>query len=66
VYELKLDGFRALAFVDEGGCRLVSRNGHEFKRWEPLTRQIAAAIRCRSAALDGEVVRLDIDGLDAG
>jgi ATP-dependent DNA ligase len=28
MYELKLDGFRALAFIDGHHCRLVSRNGH--------------------------------------
>jgi ATP-dependent DNA ligase len=27
---VKLDGFRALPFVDGGRCRLVSRNGHVF------------------------------------
>ena len=36
VYELKLDGFRALALVEHGRCRLMSRNGGEFGRWEAL------------------------------
>jgi len=29
LFQVKLDGFRALAFVDRGQCRLVSRNGPE-------------------------------------
>jgi bifunctional non-homologous end joining protein LigD len=33
IYELKLDGFRGLAVVDGGRCRLFSRNGYEFKHW---------------------------------
>jgi ATP-dependent DNA ligase len=41
VYELKYDGFRALAYVDEGRCRFVSRKGNEMKRFEDLS----AAIR---------------------
>jgi bifunctional non-homologous end joining protein LigD len=31
LFELKHDGFRALAFVQNGGCRLVSRNGNELR-----------------------------------
>ena len=28
LYEVKFDGFRALAYVDDGRCELVSRKGH--------------------------------------
>ncbi len=28
LYEVKLDGFRALAYVEDGACELVSRTGH--------------------------------------
>jgi bifunctional non-homologous end joining protein LigD len=61
-YELKLDGFRALAFIDGHQCRLVSRNGHTFKHWPYLNVELAHAIRCDSAILDGEIVCLDNDG----
>ena len=30
IYELKMDGFRALAIVEHGGAQLLSRNGHPF------------------------------------
>jgi hypothetical protein len=30
VFEPKIDGFRALAYVREHHCQLVSRNGHIF------------------------------------
>jgi ATP-dependent DNA ligase len=33
VFEPKIDGFRALAYVYGNRCRLVSRNGYEFKSW---------------------------------
>src|SRR5437870_138290 len=57
LFELKLDGFRALAYVERDGCRLVSRNGNTFKRFAPLAAEIAVALRgVRSAILDGEVV----------
>jgi bifunctional non-homologous end joining protein LigD len=31
IFELKLDGFRALAFFEGRICRLVSRNGHTYQ-----------------------------------
>jgi hypothetical protein len=46
IYELKLDGFRALAFIDGHHSCLVSRNGHTFKHWPYLNVELAHAIRC--------------------
>jgi len=34
LFELKYDGFRALAYLEHGRCRLVSRNGHGFSSFE--------------------------------
>jgi bifunctional non-homologous end joining protein LigD len=31
IFEPKLDGFRAVAYVESGACRLVSRNRNAFK-----------------------------------
>ena len=63
LFELKLDGFRALAYVEGGRGRLVSRNGNTFKRFAPLAAEIAVALAgVRNAILDGEVVCLDGDG----
>jgi len=30
IFELKLDGFRALAVIENGRAQLLSRNGHPF------------------------------------
>ena len=60
LYELKLDGFRALAFISKKGVRLVSRNGHVFGKW-PGLHDALRGIR-GSVVLDGEVVCLDADG----
>jgi bifunctional non-homologous end joining protein LigD len=59
VYEWKIDGFRSIAFIENGVCRLVSRNGHEFQPWGTLKREVATSIRCKSAVLDGEIACLD-------
>src|SRR4051812_15308843 len=62
LFEPKIDGFRALAYIDGSNSRLVSRNGHVFRSWPALATDIAASIRCRSAVLDGEICSLDSDG----
>ena len=51
LFELKYDGFRALAFIENGSARLVSRNGNTFKTFSGLCSAIPPAIRARSAVL---------------
>jgi len=62
VFELKHDGFRALAHVEGHRCRLVSRRGHGFRKWDLLCEEIAHSVRAHDAVLDGELVCLDVDG----
>jgi len=62
LFELKHDGFRALALVQNGTCRLVSRNGNTFKTFEILREAIPKEISAKTAVLDGEIVCLDSDG----
>ena len=44
LFELKYDGFRALAIVEHGRAQLLSRNGHPFASFSELGKQIAAAL----------------------
>jgi hypothetical protein len=62
IFEPKLDGFRAVAYVEGGTCRLVSRNRNAFKTFEPLAQAIGQELSGRSAILDGEIVRPGPDG----
>ncbi len=62
LFELKHDGFRALAHVEGHRCRLLSRGGHTFGKWDVLCEEIAHSVRCLSAVLDGELVCLEPDG----
>ena len=62
IFEPKIDGFRALAYVEGHRCRLVSRNDHEFKSWPQLAEEIAHAVRAKRVVLDGEICCLDADG----
>jgi hypothetical protein len=56
-FELKHDGFRTIADIDSGDCRLVSRNLKALP-FNSL-RASLAAITVANAILDGEIVVLD-------
>jgi bifunctional non-homologous end joining protein LigD len=63
LFELKYDGFRALAHIDGKRTQLVSRNGHPFASFSDLGHAIAAALPyTQRAVLDGEIVCLDRKG----
>jgi len=62
IFELKYDGFRALAQVEFGRCTLLSRNGHPFASFNDLAVQIGNALIPRSAVINGEIVCFDESG----
>jgi bifunctional non-homologous end joining protein LigD len=45
LFEPKLDGFRALAYVDAGEYRLVSRKKHTYKSFQSLCSAIAEGLK---------------------
>jgi hypothetical protein len=60
-----MDGFRAVAYVEGGACRLVSRNRNAFKTFEALAQAIAQYLSGRAAILDGELPFLRRRGVRA-
>jgi bifunctional non-homologous end joining protein LigD len=60
VYELKHDGFRALAYIRSGHCQLVSRRGNVYKSFGSLSAALGQLDY--EAVLDGEIVVLDAAG----
>lgn len=62
VWELKLDGFRALAYVERHEVRLVSRHGHVYRSFEHLRVALGAELQVKNAILDAEIVCLDEAG----
>jgi ATP-dependent DNA ligase len=61
VYEVKLDGFRCLAFVDGEEIYLQSRNGKELGRYFPEL-ALAGPLPAGRYVLDGEIVVRGEDG----
>jgi len=62
LFEIKWDGYRAVAFIENGKVRLVSRNQNELTGRYPELKDLAKSIKAKTAILDGEVVALDEQG----
>src|SRR3954462_6775881 len=61
VYELKLDGYRAIAFKRDDGVYLRSRNDNDFNNRYPAVVKALARLP-ENTVLDGEIVAFDQDG----
>jgi bifunctional non-homologous end joining protein LigD len=61
-FEFKWDGIRALAYVDGGRVRLLSRSGEDITPRYPEVHAMGRAIGSSEVILDGEVVALDEKG----
>lgn len=61
-YEVKYDGYRTLAFVDDGAVRLQSTKGLDVTSTYPELGALAEGVHATSAVLDGELCVLDSEG----
>src|ERR1700730_17000915 len=61
IFELKYDGFRSLAVIENGCCQLISRNGHPFNSFTELRKALGAPGDGKTV-VDGEIVCLDKRG----
>ena len=62
LFEIKWDGYRAIAFLADGKVRLVSRNQNDLTAQFPELSDLAGFIKAQTAVLDGEIVALDDQG----
>ncbi len=62
LFEIKWDGYRAVAFVEDGSVRLVSRNQNDLTRQFPELGRLSQFVKAERAILDGEIVALDDEG----
>ncbi len=63
LFELKWDGYRALAQIDrDGAVAIVSRNGNDYTAKLPELADLAEAFSERPLLVDGEIVVLDAAG----
>ena len=62
LFEIKWDGYRAVAFIENSKVRLVSRNQNDLTARYPELKDMAKFVQAKTAILDGEVVALDAKG----
>ena len=61
--EIKLDGYRFLAAIEDGRVLLLTRNGHDWANRMPSIAAAFKSLPVKSAMLDGELVSLRADGV---
>lgn len=62
-YEIKFDGYRIMARVEDGKVQLFTRNGHDWTHKLPRQAEAIAALGLESAWLDGEMVVANEEGV---
>src|ERR1700687_4329673 len=62
LFEIKWDGVRALARIENGALALRSRNSIDITKRYPELASLPDALAARQAILDGEIVALDAQG----
>ena len=63
VFEVKWDGYRAIADVAGSEATLTSRNGNDLTaRFQNVAKELAKAVKTPDCVLDGEVCALDESG----
>ena len=62
LHEIKFDGYRILARLENGRARLMSRNDKDWTERLPEVAEAVARLPARRALIDGEVVVLQPDG----
>lgn len=63
IWELKFDGYRLLARLEDGQARLYTRNGNDWTAKMPRLAQAVAGLPLQSGWIDGEVLMPDAQGI---
>lgn len=63
IYELKYDGYRILAFIQNEQIKLITRNNNDYSlHFKDISDSLTDFIKGRSVVLDGEIVISDENG----
>ncbi|BES70620.1 DNA ligase D [Marinobacter nanhaiticus D15-8W] len=62
LHEIKFDGYRLLAYLEQGEVRLMTRNGHDWTHRFPSLVTALQRLPAKSALVDGEIVVFENDG----
>jgi len=63
LYEMKYDGYRILAYIEDNSVRLITRNGHDYtKQFQEVASSLVEWAGGRAMILDGEMAITDAAG----
>jgi len=62
IFEIKHDGFRGLAYVEDEHARLLSRRGNQYRSFGDLGSWIGRHLEVENAVIDGEIACFDAEG----
>ncbi|MBX3227864.1 MAG: DNA ligase D [Labilithrix sp.] len=62
IYEIKYDGYRTLAWLEDGAVKLASRRGLDWTSKYPHVADALSRVRAKSAVFDGEIAYVLEDG----
>lgn len=62
LHELKYDGYRIQALIDDGEVRLITRNQKDWTDRYPPVAEALSKLDAESAVIDGELVAVDSEG----
>ena len=63
MHEIKFDGYRTIAIVSGGKVRLLTRTGIDWTERYGVLADAFAALPCKEAIIDGEIVVVDENGV---
>jgi len=61
IFELKHDGFRAITYIQNGECKILSRNSRVLRF--PLLTKNLSGLSVKDAIIDGEIIHIDANGI---
>ena len=63
IFEVKYDGYRIISYMEDGGVKLITRNGNDFtSRFKSVAESLSVLASGRAMVLDGEMVITDESG----
>ncbi|KKB80595.1 ATP-dependent DNA ligase [Devosia limi DSM 17137] len=63
LHEIKFDGYRTMAHVQDGAVKLITRSGLDWTHRFGTLPKAFAPLPCKGAVIDGEIVVLDDKGI---
>ena len=63
LHEVKHDGYRTICVVDQGAVSICTRRGLNWAERMPSIARALAALKVRSAVIDGQAIVIGEDGL---